>query len=168
MRVVSIATDGKKFTTKAQFSVVKTEEILYNKLNNGVLRSEGGKHMDKICYLDNSATTPMCSCAKEEMLRAVNEAWGNPSSLHSLGVRAEQVMNSARDTLAKALSCETSEIIFTASGTEANNMAIFGAAQKGAKRGKRVVTTAVEHPSVALCFDNLEKQLIFLYISECY
>lgn len=114
--------------------------------------------MEKIYYLDNSSTTPMCSRARAEMLRAAEETWGNPSSLHSLGVRSEQAINNARQSVASLLSCDAKEIFFTASGTEANNIAIFGAAQKGSKRGRRVVTTAVEHPSVALCFDQLEKQ----------
>ena len=114
--------------------------------------------MEKISYLDNSATTHICPSAQKAMLEVLEKSWGNPSSLHGLGIEAEKVMNGARKSLAAALSCDEAEIIFTASGTEANNMAIFGAAQKGAKRGKRVVTTAVEHPSVALCFDQLEKQ----------
>ena len=114
--------------------------------------------MERICYLDNSATTHICPSAQKAMLEVLEKSWGNPSSLHSLGIEAEKAMNKARKAVATALSCEKGEIVFTASGTEANNMAIFGAAQKGAKRGKRVVTTAVEHPSVALCFDQLEKQ----------
>ena len=113
--------------------------------------------MDGICYLDNSATTPMSSRAQKAMAEAAASCWGNPSSLHSLGVKSEKLINSARESVAKLLACDSSEIFFTASGTEANNIAIFGAAGKGAKRGKRVVTTAVEHPSVDLCFNKLEQ-----------
>lgn len=113
--------------------------------------------MEGICYLDNSATTPMCPSAQKAMADAAAECWGNPSSLHGLGVKSEQLMDSSRAAVAKVISAEPSEIYFTASGTEANNIAIFGAAQKGAKRGKRVVTTAVEHPSVELCFNRLEQ-----------
>ncbi len=114
--------------------------------------------MEKCCYLDNSSTTELCPSAKNIMAQIMEESWGNPSSLHSLGVKSEKAITAARQSVASVLSADPSEIIFTASGTEANNMAIFGAAQKGAKRGKRVVTTAVEHPSVALCFDRLEQQ----------
>ena len=114
--------------------------------------------MENISYLDNSATTKMSEKAKEAMLMCVEQSWGNPSSLHSLGVQAEKVMQSARIGVANLLSADPSEIFFTASGTEANNIAVFGAAKKGAKRGKRVITTAVEHPSVSVCFDELEKQ----------
>ena len=89
--------------------------------------------MDGICYLDNSATTPMSSSAQKAMAEAAASCWGNPSSLHSLGVKSEKLINSARESVAKLLACDSSEIFFTASGTEANNIAIFGAATKAPK-----------------------------------
>ncbi len=82
------------------------------------------------------------------MLVAMEEEWGNPSSLYSLGVTAEEGLLSCKETLANKLSCRSDEIYFTGSGTEANNIALQGAIAARAKRGKRIVTTAIEHPSV--------------------
>ena len=98
-------------------------------------------------YLDNSATTKPCKKALEYMNTALTECWGNPSSLHSLGIDAELLMNEARSACAKAIGAKDDEIIFTGSGTEANNTAILSAISKS-KRGNRVITTNIEHPSV--------------------
>ena len=112
--------------------------------------------MSEIFYLDNSATTKPCDEAVEAINIALKETWGNPSSLHSLGMEAEQAVFSCKEVIAKKLSCRADEIYFTGSGTEANNIAILGAAEKGAKRGKRIVTTAIEHPSVTNTVKSLE------------
>ncbi|MBQ3137476.1 MAG: cysteine desulfurase [Clostridia bacterium] len=109
-------------------------------------------------YLDNSATTKVCKSAKENMLYALENCWGNPSSLHEKGIEADTLLLKARDTVAKTLSCERDEIFFTSGGTEGNNLAVFGAAYANKRKGNRVITSAVEHPSVQKAFDRLEKE----------
>ena len=109
-------------------------------------------------YLDNSATTKVCEKAKKNMIDALESCWGNPSSLHEKGIEADTLLLKARKTVAKALSCERDEIFFTSGGTEGNNLAVFGAAYAGRRKGNRVITSAVEHPSVQKAFDRLEKE----------
>lgn len=99
-------------------------------------------------YLDNSATTKPCESAIKAAEKAMCEAWGNPSSLHRLGVEAESIINETRLKIADILGCREDELFFTGSGTEANNMAIIGAAESLKRRGNKIVTTSVEHPSV--------------------
>lgn len=108
-------------------------------------------------YLDNSATTSVCENAKEKMISAISHFWGNPSSLHQKGIDAQQLLDQARSCAAKCLGCSEKEIIFTSGGTQGNNIAIFGAAQAMKRRGSKVITTSVEHPSVAKAFDCLEQ-----------
>ena len=120
-------------------------------------------------YLDNSATTCLCSSAKEKMVEAITKYYGNPSSLHSVGTQAQRRLDAARTTVAKSLSCESDEIVFTGSGTLANNAAIFGAAHALRRRGNRIVTTCVEHPSVSECMAQLEKEgfeVIYLKVDK--
>ncbi len=109
-------------------------------------------------YLDNSATTKVCEKAKKNMIYALENCWGNPSSLHEKGIEADTLLLKARETVAKALSCERDEIFFTSGGTEGNNLAVFGAAYGNRRKGNRVITSAVEHPSVQKAFDRLEKE----------
>ncbi len=109
-------------------------------------------------YLDNSATTKVCETAKKNMLFALENCWGNPSSLHDKGIEADTLLLKARVTVAKMLCCEKEEIIFTSGGTESNNLAIFGTAYANRRKGNRVITSAVEHPSVQKAFDRLEKE----------
>ena len=111
--------------------------------------------MEHIIYLDNSATTKPCKTACEYINQALVSNWGNPSSLHSLGIEAELTVNSARECIAKAISARADEIIFTGSGTEANNTAIMSAISRKS-RGNRVITTAIEHPSVLETVKRLE------------
>lgn len=99
-------------------------------------------------YLDNSATTKPCESAIKAAEKAMCEAWGNPSSLHRLGVEAESIINETRLKIADILGCREDELFFTGSGTEANNMAIIGAAESLKRRGNKIVTTSIEHPSV--------------------
>ncbi len=106
-------------------------------------------------YLDNAATTEVCAAAAEAAVYAMRKCWGNPSALYRFGIDAELLINSARSALAEALGAEPGEIFFTSGATESNNTAVFGAAQIYGKRKKRVVTTAVEHPSVAEAFKRL-------------
>ena len=114
--------------------------------------------MENIVYLDNSATTKPCPKAVEYMTDSMTNNWGNPSSLHTIGINAEEALNSCKETCAKILSCRSDEIYFTGSGTEANNLAITGAINARAKRGKRIVTTAIEHPSVLNTVKQFEEE----------
>ncbi len=104
--------------------------------------------MKDIVYLDNSATTKPCGEALSLMNKALCENWGNPSSLHTIGIAAEDILISCRETCAKAIGARPDEMFFTSGGTEANNIAINGAVLSMAKRGNRIITTAIEHPSV--------------------
>lgn len=111
-----------------------------------------------IAYLDNSATTKPCQKAKEKMIEAIENCWGNPSSLHSKGIDADMLLLSSRRIVAKCLSCDEKEIYFTSGGTESNNIAVFGAAYAGKRKGNKIITSAIEHPSVHKCFDKLESE----------
>ena len=114
--------------------------------------------MKNIVYLDNSATTKPCKMAIDYMNNALCNNWGNPSSLHTIGISAEEILLSAKDICAKAIGARSDEIFFTSGGTEANNLAIFGAVLSRAKRGNRIVTTEIEHPSVLEPFKALEQK----------
>lgn len=109
-------------------------------------------------YLDNSATTQVCRAAADAAYRVMTELYGNPSSLHSMGFRAEQEMTAAREAIGKLIGAPAERLVFTSGGTEANNLAILGWAQAHPRANKHVVTTAVEHSSVAAACDQLEKQ----------
>ena len=109
-------------------------------------------------YLDNSSTTKPCEESVAAINAALTEDWANPSSLYGFGLDAESAVSSARKSVAKRLSCREDEIIFTSCGTESNNTAIFGGAYKNIKRGRKIVTTAVEHPSVAEPISRLESE----------
>ena len=111
-----------------------------------------------VVYLDNSSTTMPCPTAVKRMTEALTENWGNPSSLHRLGVVAQLESDIARRLLAEKLSCKPGEVYFTSGGTEANNIALTGAARAGRRRGTKIVTTAIEHPSVLETADALEKE----------
>ena len=109
-------------------------------------------------YLDNSSTTKPCPEAVEKTAEALTACWGNPSSLHTLGFAAVKLLAHARSAVARSLGCRPAEIYFTSGGTEANNIALLGAAHSRARRGKRIVTTAMEHPSVLNTMKALEKE----------
>lgn len=109
-------------------------------------------------YLDNSATTKPCAGAKKRINEALDSLWGNPSSLHDIGLSAELLLCDARKAVSSLLSCKESELYFTSGGTESNNIALFGAANAMKKRGKRLVVSSVEHPSVSRVFDELEQE----------
>ena len=111
-----------------------------------------------MAYFDNSATTAVCEASVARMMRVMTEVYGNPSSLHTMGVRAEQEVAQARAEVAALMGAKPEQITFTGSGTEANNLAILGTAAALRRRPPVAVTTAVEHPSVAACFDELEHQ----------
>ena len=104
----------------------------------------------KEIYLDNSATTKICDEALSEYVRASRECYGNPSSLHGLGFNSEKLINSARAEICSSLNMKGASVIFTASGTEANNLAIVGRAmaKERYKKGAKIITTMGEHASV--------------------
>ncbi|GAB1476589.1 cysteine desulfurase family protein [Bacillota bacterium] len=99
-------------------------------------------------YLDNSATTRQYDRVTEEMVRMMGADYGNPSSLHRMGVTAEGAVNGARKTIGDSIKAHKDEIFFTGSGTEADNLAICGAYKAGRRRGKRIITSSGEHPAV--------------------
>ena len=101
-----------------------------------------------IHYLDNSATTQVCQEAADAAYRMMRETYGNPSSLHKVGIQAETAVEEAREIIADALNVQPKTIYFTSGGTEANNTALFGAAQALRRRGDRVIVSAIEHSSV--------------------
>lgn len=105
--------------------------------------------MNKI-YLDNSATTRICDEALETYIRVSRECYGNPSSLHALGFESEKLLSAVRGELLTSLGAKGASVIFTASGTEANNLAIIGRAfsKERYKRGAKIITTMGEHASV--------------------
>ena len=109
-------------------------------------------------YLDNSATTRVCAAAADKAYQMMTENYGNPSSLHSLGFRAEQELTAARKAVAGMMGVQPEQVWFTSGGTEANNLALFGAVAARSREGRHIVTTAVEHSSVAAAVDQLEKQ----------
>ncbi len=109
-------------------------------------------------YLDNSATTKASEAVKDKMVQALYVDYGNPSSMHRLGVKAEQYMKEAASIIAKSLKVEPKEIYFTSGGTEANNLAIIGTALANKRRGNHIITTRIEHPSVHQPFVHLEEQ----------
>ena len=109
-------------------------------------------------YLDNSATTKPCKEAAEAVTNAMTELWGNPSALYSFGLEANRALQLARRQVAAALGAETDRVFFTSGGTEADNWAVFGTVKRFGKRGKHIVTTAIEHHAILNCMKELEAQ----------
>ena len=109
-------------------------------------------------YLDNSATTAVYREVAEKAAEIMTVNFGNPSSLHSKGMEAEDELIKARHIIAKSLAVEDNEIYFTSGGTEANNLAVLGAVNALKRRGNKIVTTAVEHSSVFETMKQLEAQ----------
>ena len=110
-------------------------------------------------YTDNAATTRMSDTALAAMLPCLQDNYGNPSSLHSVGQRAAEALQGARETVARCLGCDPKEIIFTSGGSEADNQAIISAARWGALKGKKhIISTAFEHHAVLHTLKKLEKE----------
>ena len=110
-------------------------------------------------YTDNAATTKMSDTALAAMLPCLQDNYGNPSSLHSVGQRATEALQGARETVARCLGCDPKEIIFTSGGSEADNQAILSAARFGALKGKKhILSTAFEHHAVLHTLKKLEKE----------
>ena len=108
-------------------------------------------------YLDNAATTKPCAEAVKAAAECAEQCFGNPSSLHKMGIEAEKLLAETKKVILKRLGKE-GELFFTSGATESNNLAIFGTANALKKRGNRVVTTAIEHPSVAEPMKKLREQ----------
>ncbi len=110
-------------------------------------------------YADNAATTKISKHALQAMMPCFETYYGNPSSLHTVGQEAKEVLDQARETVAKCLGCEAREIYFTSGGSEADNQAIRSAAFYGAKKGKKhIISTAFEHHAVLHTLNVLEKE----------
>jgi len=99
-------------------------------------------------YLDNSATTKPSAGVRDKMVQALYEDYGNPSSMHRLGMKAEQYIKEATSIIAGTLKVEPKEILYTSGGTEANNLALIGAALANRRRANHIITSRIEHPSV--------------------
>lgn len=122
-----------------------------------------------IVYFDNAATTCPFDEVIESLKNFLYQNYGNPSSLHRLGVEAEKILKEARWKVAQALNANSEEIYFTSGGTEANNLAILGVAFANQKRGNRIISTLVEHPSVSSTLEYLEKcgfEISFLNVDQ--
>ena len=111
----------------------------------------------KRVYLDNAATTPIDKDVLAEIVRVYESFYGNPSSLHSFGQEARKIVEESRSTLAKILHAKSDEIIFTGSGSEADNLAIKGVALKNRKRGKHLITSSIEHSAIKNTMEYLQK-----------
>lgn len=107
-------------------------------------------------YFDNAATTKPYSSVLETFTKANETLWGNPHSLHTMGMRAEQLLESARKQILNLLDGNGYRAVFTSGATESNNSAIFGCIKTFSARGNHIITSAVEHPSVLEVFKKLE------------
>lgn len=114
--------------------------------------------MEKNIYLDHAATTFVKEEVLKEMLPYFTEGYGNASSVYSLGQKSKLALDSARERVAKALGCDSNEIYFTASGSEADNWAIKGCARMNRKKGNHIITSAIEHHAVLHTCKALEKE----------
>ncbi|WP_284036163.1 cysteine desulfurase family protein [Neobacillus sp. 114] len=109
-------------------------------------------------YFDNSATTKPYKEVLNSFLTVSSEYFGNPSSLHSFGGQAEKLLSQAREQSAKLIGVKPNELYFTSGGTESNNLAIKGAALGNRNRGRHLITSSVEHPSVLTAMEQLEQE----------
>ncbi len=110
-------------------------------------------------YADNAATTKMSSTAIDTMIKYMEDTYGNPSSLYTIGQEAKEALEEAREIVAKVINAEPREIIFTSGGSEADNQAIISAAAIGAKKGKKhIISSAFEHHAVLHTLAKLEKE----------
>ncbi|HFU4116254.1 TPA: cysteine desulfurase family protein [Streptococcus suis] len=112
-------------------------------------------------YLDNAATTALSSTALQRMMEVAQEAYGNPSSIHQAGRKANQILRQARQDIAQVLDVQADQIIFTSGGSEADNLAIQGYALANQAKGKHLITTAIEHHAVLHTMQYLEERFGF-------
>jgi len=111
-----------------------------------------------IVYLDNAATTKPLATVVSIVNELMIDDYGNPSSMHIMGLNAEKVIKKSRQYVAEALDVEENEVVFTSGATESNNTAIFGAVNANKKKGNHIITSKIEHPSVLACFEKLENE----------
>lgn len=109
-----------------------------------------------VAYLDNSATTRCFDEVRELMNEVMDVHYGNPSSMHNIGVDAENYVKTAKEIIAKSLKCQEKEIIITSGGTESDNMAIIGGALANKRVGNHIITSKIEHPAVLDTFKYME------------
>lgn len=109
-------------------------------------------------YLDNSSTTKPYPEVTNKVIEMLTEKYGNPSSLHRLGIESKKEVENVRQMIAESLAVEENEIYFTSGGTESNNLAITGACLANANKGKQIVTTVAEHAAVTKTIRNFKKQ----------
>lgn len=110
-------------------------------------------------YADNAATTRISDAAKQEMILCMDEFYGNPSSLHTIGQKAAEKLFEARKTIAQCLNADVKEIYFTSGGSEADNQAVLSAAETGKLKGKKhIITTAFEHHAILHTLKKLERE----------
>ncbi|MFW9940316.1 MAG: cysteine desulfurase NifS [Candidatus Thorarchaeota archaeon] len=112
----------------------------------------------KYVYLDNAATTPMDPRVIEEVIKHFKETYGNSSSLHSIGQKAAQVLLKSREIIASLINADRDDIFFTSSGTEADNIAIFGVTSKNREKGNHIITSSIEHHAVENPYKHLIKK----------
>jgi len=111
-----------------------------------------------IAYLDHAATTQVKAEVVEAMIKVYRETYGNPSSMHAMGLEAEKVLKAAKKDFSKLINCSESELVFTSGGTEANNLAIQGLMKHMPPKKNHIITSQVEHPSVLSTIKELENQ----------
>ncbi len=116
----------------------------------------GVKMQKKEIYLDNSATTKICEKSLAAFVDVAQNLYANPESLHKKGFESEKVINNAKKNIALKINCDASEIYFTSGATESNNLAIFGIIKAHERKGKKIITTAIEHSTVSECFKTLK------------
>lgn len=109
-------------------------------------------------YLDNAATTPLLPEVRDEVIRSLTEDFGNPSSLHRLGLQSERRIKESRNSIAQLMNVPADSVIFTSGGTEANNLAILGTTRARKRYGNHCITTQIEHSSVLNTFTYLESE----------
>ncbi len=108
-------------------------------------------------YLDYNATTPLDGDVRSDLLEALDSSWANPSSVHRLGRHARAMLDEARDQVAGLWRCRPGEVVFTSGGTEANNLAVLGAARSRRSRGRHLLCSPLEHPAVRECHEFLAR-----------
>ena len=109
-------------------------------------------------YLDNSATTRVCPEAAQAALRAMTEVYGNPSSTHTKGREAKQLLDASRKLVASAMGCAPSELIFTSCGSESDNWALLSGAEAMRRKGNHIITSAVEHDAIRKSAEEFERR----------
>ena len=118
-----------------------------------------GREKRNVIYADNAATTKMSEAAVHTMISVINEDYGNPSSLYSIGQQAKETLEEARKTVAEAIGADPREILFTSGGSEADNQAIRSMAEEGKKKGKtHIISSAFEHHAVLHTLERLKKE----------